>query len=287
MDNFNDQNSQNSQNSDGSDTDSSDDDGEPLFRYSRLRSPILPREDEGTPAQQLVGHPPSSATTSSIVHALFTVHSTLLLSTSSPPSVLHLHPSGSAIFTLPLPSPITSLSCSSSAFLVTTSDTAYLYALPCLGGGGQPDMLEEIKYEAKQNVPITCSALPDSTNNSTSLILGSHPGVLTLTRKTWLGRRDVTLHHCPTPLTSLSITSTHLAFADHLTVKVLDLSKFQPVLSLDRPSGARPNLRPGAPPPLPTMLFTGPSSPHFPATKLTTSQPPNWPPSSSSSSSSS
>lgn len=74
--------------------------------------------------------------------------------------------------------------------------------------------------------------------------LGFESGLLSLSKNSWLGRRDQTLHTSGTRITSVQVLGNYVVFSDEDSLKILSISTLTRLASVARPSGANPDLHP-------------------------------------------
>ncbi|GMH51717.1 hypothetical protein TrST_g11023 [Triparma strigata] len=217
----------------------------PLLRYSRLRTPTLPRLDDNAatalPTLDL-------SKTSPLKTSKFTQTSLLLFTET------HLHEctiNGETIERVrELPegyTPAPDLNETGSTLRIPHKNVLYEYSLH----SSQPP--QKTIYPAPITVVHSTPSL---------LLLGLSTGVLLSSKTSWLGLRTTPLHTSSTPITTITSSSSHLLFSDHTSLKILNLTTLTPLASVTRPSGGNPSLHP---PPLrpsikPHCAFLTPST---------------------------
>ncbi|GMH85853.1 hypothetical protein TrVE_jg3964 [Triparma verrucosa] len=217
----------------------------PLLRYSRLRTPTLPRLDDNDatalPTLDL-------SKTSPLKTSKFTQTSLLLFTET------HLHEctiNGETIERVrELPegyTPAPDLNETGSTLRIPHKNVLYEYSLH----SSQPP--QKTIYPAHITVVHSTPSL---------LLLGLSTGVLLSSKTSWLGLRTTPLHTSSTPITTITSSSSHLLFSDHTSLKILNLTTLTPLASVTRPSGGNPSLHP---PPLrpsikPHCAFLTPST---------------------------
>jgi len=103
------------------------------------------------------------------------------------------------------------------------------------------------KYTTSSSSSITCGVLDPAYSQKTdkTLVVGTSDGSVILTKRGWLGRRDVTLYQGSSSsggIISVAWRGDHLAFSDATGVKIIDVVSGVRIAKVDRPAGANPAL---------------------------------------------